>query len=62
MSDLTTLILKIPHLLKKMGAAVVKDADGNDVIKISGKVNDEAAENATAAFLSIGTRTVELGT
>jgi len=43
---------KDPALLKKMGAAVVKDADGNDVIKISGKVNDEAAENATAAFLN----------
>ena len=56
---------KDPALLKKMGAAVVKDADGNDVIKISGKVNDEAAENATAAFLNrhsdSGARNIEAG-
>ena len=56
---------KDPALLQKMGAAVVKDADGNDVIKISGKVNDEAAENATAAFLNrhsdSGARNIQAG-
>jgi len=56
---------KDPALLQKMGAVVVKDADGNDVVKISGQVNDEAAENATEAFLkrhsNSGARNIEGG-
>ena len=57
--------LKDPAQLQKIGAVVGKNSKGEDVIKLSGDVNDEAAEAATKAFLSrhsnSGARNIEGG-
>ena len=57
--------LKDPAQLQKIGAVVGKNSKGEDVIKLSGDVNDEAAEAATKAFLSrhsnSGARNIEAG-